>query len=605
MVHKVSFAQTSNICVIMSNRPALHSFHIPVMGVAYTIDSPLRVAEYGISSVISLVDDMLMEKMRELYSKKFELPFSPITSSDFDARAKRITSYLNMVDTIVKAKVDELLAKKSKVDLSRFSEYLPNTSAIKEELNKVIESGTTSTKDFWNKLKENLSSGLIDVNIMTKVDRENYHHGEKLGDEFNDAHAALRGFAQSSLASSIVLSAGMSPKLYGYLESFEDFYPNANFELKKKVTLKVSDFRSALIQGKFLAKKGIWVSEYRIESGLNCGGHAFASDGLLLGPILQEFAENRKMLVESTIEMYTKALTEKGKFVPPTPPELKISVQGGVGTHEEHQMLIDKFNVDSVGWGSPFLLVKEATCVDDDTRKRLVDAREDDLYLSNISPLGVKFNTLRGSSKEVERDMLIEKGTPGSYCPKHYLALNKEYSTRGECTASISFIKKKVEELKAKNLSEVEFNREYKKITEKSCICIGLATSAFIEHGIDGGKDYKGITICPGPNLAYFTKEVSLKEMIGHIYGTNNVIERTDRPHMFIKELTLYVSYLKNKIAESTAEISAKEVKFFSTFKENLLKGIEYYKSFYTESTEEGKKSLKCLLEVENEVSSI
>lgn len=589
----------------MFNKPALHSFHIPVMGVAYTIDSPLRVAEYGISSVISLVDDMLMEKMRELYSKKFELPFSPISSSDIDARAKRITSYLNMVDSIVKAKIDELLNKKSKVDLHRFSELLPNTSTIKLELNRVIENKTNSTKEFWNKLKESLTSGLIDVNIMTKVDKENYHNGEKLSDEYNDAHAALRGFAQSSLESSIVLSAGMNPKLYGYIESFDDFYPNANFELKKKVTLKVSDFRSALIQGKFLAKKGIWVSEYRIESGLNCGGHAFASDGLLLGPILQEFADNREMLVSSNFEMYTKALADKGKDVPSTPPELKISVQGGVGTHEEHQMLLDKYKVDSVGWGSPFLLVKEATCVDDATRKRLADAREEDLYLSNISPLGVMFNNLRGSSKEVERDMLIAQGKPGSYCPKRFLALNKEYSERGECTASISFIKKKVDELKAKNLPKEEFDKEYKKITEKSCLCIGLVTSAFLEHGIDGGKDYNGITICPGPNTAYFTKETTLKEMVGHIYGTNNVIERTDRPHMFIKELTLYVSYLKNKIAESTAEISSKEAKFFNTFKENLLKGIEYYKSFFTEATAESKQSLEHLFNIEKEVDRI
>lgn len=589
----------------MFDKPALHSFHIPVMGVAYTIDSPLRVAEYGISSVISLVDDLLMEKMRELYSKKFELPFTPISSSDFDARAKRITSYLNMMDTVIKAKVDELLNKKSKVDLRRFSDLLPNTSAIKLELNRVIENQTNSTKEFWNRLKENLTSGLIDVNIMTKVDKENYHNGEKLSDEYNDAHAALRGFAQSSLESSIVLSAGMNPKLYGYLEAFDDFYPNASFELKKKVTLKVSDFRSALIQGKFLAKKGIWISEYRIESGLNCGGHAFASDGLLLGPILQEFADNREMLVSSNFELYTKALTEKGKPVPTTPPELKISVQGGVGTHEEHQMLIDSYKVDSVGWGSPFLLVKEATCVDDDTRKRLADSREEDLYLSNISPLGVMFNNLRGSSKEIERDMLIAKGKPGSYCPKRYLALNKEYSERGECTASISFIKKKVDELKAKNLPQAEYDKEYNKITEKSCLCIGLVTSAFIEHGIDGGKDYNGITICPGPNTAYFTKEATLKEMVGHIYGTNNVLERTDRPHMFIKELTLYVSYLKDKVAESTAEINSKEAKFFSAFKDNLLKGIEYYKSFFTEATADGKQSLKRLFDIEKEVSSI
>ena len=71
----------------------------------------------------------------------------------------------------------------------------------------------------------------------------------------------------------------MNPRLYSYIENFEDFFPTKNGIIKKKIILKVSDYRSALIQGKFLAKKGLWVSEYRIESGLNCGGHAFASDG--------------------------------------------------------------------------------------------------------------------------------------------------------------------------------------------------------------------------------------------------------------------------------------------------------------------------------------
>ena len=42
-----------------------HSFHIPVMGIGYTIDTPLKVAQYGIDSVISIGDDFLLEKIRE------------------------------------------------------------------------------------------------------------------------------------------------------------------------------------------------------------------------------------------------------------------------------------------------------------------------------------------------------------------------------------------------------------------------------------------------------------------------------------------------------------------------------------------------------------
>jgi hypothetical protein len=91
--------------------------------------------------------------------------------------------------------------------------------------------------------------------------------------------AALRGFVNSTLNSSIIFSAGINQRLYTYAATFDDFFPDDNGELKKKIILKVSDYRSASVQGRFLAKRGLWVSEYRIESGLNCGGHAFPTEG--------------------------------------------------------------------------------------------------------------------------------------------------------------------------------------------------------------------------------------------------------------------------------------------------------------------------------------
>ena len=148
---------------------------------------------------------------------------------------------------------------------------------------------------------------------------------------------AIRGFAYSDLNASVVLSAGMSPRLYSYLENFDDFYPDKNGHIKKKIVLKVSDYKSAFIQGKFLAKKGLWVSEYRIESGLNCGGHAFATQGYLLGPILAEFTNHRTNLVHQTHETLAQALTTKNIQLPNQELPIKITVQGGVGTAEEHQ----------------------------------------------------------------------------------------------------------------------------------------------------------------------------------------------------------------------------------------------------------------------------
>ena len=82
-----------------------HSFYIPVMGIGFTIDTPLKVAQYGIDSVISLVDDILLEKLRKMYSEKFEVPYKEITDKIEDFRAKRITSYLNLIHNLAEKKV--------------------------------------------------------------------------------------------------------------------------------------------------------------------------------------------------------------------------------------------------------------------------------------------------------------------------------------------------------------------------------------------------------------------------------------------------------------------------------------------------------------------
>ena len=169
---------------------------------------------------------------------------------------------------------------------------LPDYSTIRKEFEKITSKGFDFSEiKAW--ARKNLTMGSIDVNIMTKVDKNNYINKKQLPIEYNDAHAALRGYANSDLSSSLILSAGMNPRLYSYIGQFDDFFPNEEGTIKKKIILKVSDYRSALIQGKFLAKKGLWVSEYRIESGLNCGGHAFATDGQLIGPVLEEFKENK------------------------------------------------------------------------------------------------------------------------------------------------------------------------------------------------------------------------------------------------------------------------------------------------------------------------
>ncbi len=559
-----------------------HSFHIPVMGIGFTIDSPLKVAHYGIDSVISLVDDILLEKIRKVYCEKFEMPYQEISNKVEDFRAQRITSYLNMMNELTERKFNEFkeATEEKKSELIKFINMLPDTSNLKKELmDKTAKYFNFSEAGRW--IKDNVKIGNIDVNIMTKIDKENYKAGEKLPNEYRDAHAAIRGFANSNLSSSVVLSAGMNPRLYTYMENFEDFYPNEKGEIKKQIVLKVSDFRSALIQGKFFAKKGLWVSEYRIESGLNCGGHAFATDGYLMGPILQEFKEKREELIESISEILVKALESKNKVVPKQNIPLRVTAQGGVGTSEEHEFLLDQYNLDSVGWGTPFLLVPEAVSIDDDTVERLSLAKESDLYLSNISPLGVPFNSLKGNTKDAEKIALIENGTPGSKCPKQYLVSNHEYTERDICTASKRFITKKIEEIKNKALSKIETVKQINAVTDKSCICVGLGTASLKVNGLDTKIEGDGVSVCPGPNMAYFSKIKTLAEMVDHIYGRTNVIINPDRPNLFVKELKVYVDYLKARIDESTGEMGKKQERYLLKFTNNLQEGISYYQNLF------------------------
>jgi hypothetical protein len=553
------------------------------MGIGYTVDTPLKVSQYGIDSVISLVDDILLEKLRKMYCEKLELPYHEISEKIDDFRARRITVYLNLINSLAEKKFEELknITIEKAHEIKEFFSMLPDSSTLKQEFMEM-----TAKHFHLPEIKEwlhnNLSMGSIDVNIMTKLDRENYRKNEQLPIEYNDAHAALRGFANSDLQSSLILSAGMSPRLYGYMEKFEDFYPDQSGNIKKKIILKVSDYRSAFIQGKFLAKKGLWVSEYRVESGLNCGGHAFATEGFLMGPILDEFKNHRATLTESVHKILTKALKGKNRPVPSEPLPLKITAQGGVGTAEEHNFLLEHYQIDSVGWGTPFLLAPDIVNIDEDTLHKLEAAKEENLYLSNCSPVGVPYNTLRGNSKDIEREKFIANGKPGSTCPQKHLSFSKEFTKKPLCTASRSYQHLKLKELDAANLPEAEYKKQYNMIIEKECICVGLGTAALLVNNIDTKTEGPGVSVCPGPNMAYFSKKTNLKELINHIYGKTNLITRTDRPHMFVNELKIYTDYLKNIIEDAKGSMTEKQEKYFLNFSQNLQNGIAYYNKLFS-----------------------
>ena len=331
-----------------------------------------------------------------------------------------------------------------------------------------------------------------------------------------------------------------------------------------------------------MAKKGLWVSEFRIESGLNCGGHAFATDGFLLGPILEDFKQNRLSMRKELEDLYCKNLAQKEVNVGNLPQQ-KITVQGGIGTAQENEFLLKYYNLDATGWGSPFLLVPEVTNVDEQTLQQLAIANQEDYYLSNSSPLGVLFNNFKYSSAEQQRLDRIAAGKPGSPCTKKYLCTNTEFTKEPICTASSKYQKLKIKQLNGLELTNEAYQDEFERITEKVCLCEGLCTSTYIKTNMLKPKESKAVAICPGPNLAFFNKVYSLDEMVKHIYGSINLLDKVQRPHVFVNELNLYIDYLQTEVQLYFKNINDKKKKHLSGFKSQLEKGIYYYKELFNE----------------------
>lgn len=557
---------------------SVHKFYIPVMGTGFTIDTPLKVARYGISSVVSLVDDVLIEQMRQRLSNTDGRSYTEISNDDDDSRARRITSYLNMMDEMINGQMDKLRGSifEKGSDLTRYFEMLPDSPLRQVYENMKSAADPSERARLQNVLKEKLSRGAIDVNIMTKLDRDRSRNGKLLPPVFADAMSALRGYANSRLESSLVLSAGMNRRLFSYLAEFGDFFPNEEGEIRKRIVLKVGDFRSAMVQGKLLARKGLWVSEYRIESGLNCGGHAFGGKGALLGPVLEEFKEKRDQLREQLHEICATALAESGRAVPEAKMDMRVTVQGGIGTADEKHMLEDKYQVDSTGWGSPFLLVPEVVNIDEKHLHKIQEAEEKDVHLSDSSPLGVPFWSLKTSSSEETRLSRIDSGKPGSQCPKGFLVSNTEFTKVPICTASRNYQRRKLVSLDEGPVELPVLHDDHTEaVLAKACICHDLAGSATVPNEIDLNAR---TAVCCGPNTVYFSRVARLREMVDHIYGRAQLPLNAERPHMFLKELSLHVDRMKDDFDRRRQGLAAVKANVTEEIQKNLGQGIQLYR---------------------------
>jgi hypothetical protein len=573
---------------------SVHAFHIPVMGTGFSLDTPLRLGRFGISSVMSLVNDLLVERVRRHYAARAGLdkdPLgAPILATESDVRARRMAAWLDLVDVLLARQMEEIRALPFLPgnDKTKYFELLPDGALKNAYLAMLAMPDGAQKTSAQRDLTGAMVPGSADANIMTKLDRlPPRRDGVAPDPDQSDAKAALRGFAMSRLRSDLVLSAGINPTLYGLLERFPCFYRDETGVTPKGIILKVSDYRSALVQGKFLAKKGIAIRELRIESGLNCGGHLFATDGELLGPIVEELCARRDELAETLEPMIVQYYKKRGKPYVGEMRRIRLTVQGGIGTHGEARRLCEHYGADAAGWGTPFLLVREATAVDDATRAQLAAAKEADVYVSEASPLGVLFSTLRGSSSEVCTKRRIDEGKPGSGCPDGHAALSTEFTQEPLCFASREYQTHKLAALGYTSPPPADTPDErVQTLYARQCICRDLGNGALINLGLVPATS--PVSICPGPNIAWFDREYTLQEMVDHIYGRRESLVPASRPHCLAKELELYVDHFVERLAALPPD-DVKGRERLATFEENLRRGVESYRKLAAMTPYEGE----------------
>jgi hypothetical protein len=203
-----------------------------------------------------------------------------------------------------------------------------------------------------------------------------------------------------------------------------------------------------------------------------------------------------------------------------------------------------------------------------------VEAGEDDIYLSDASPLGIPFQNLRNSSAEKFTEDRIESGKPGSPCPKGHLRLNHDFGGV-LCTASREYQTTKLDQLGFEDAPKVDCETPaVRTMYKKQCICDQLGNGALKELGISKGN--VPVAVCPGPNLAYFNRTYSLAEMLAFFHGVGENLVPETRPHFFAKELGLYLQYYADRVLTLPCE-TANQWEYRRDFLKNLRQGLSHY----------------------------
>jgi hypothetical protein len=268
--------------------------------------------------------------------------------------------------------------------------------------------------------------------------------------------------------------------------------------------------------------------------------------------------------------------------------DFRVTVQGGIGTAEESRLLEEKYKVDGTGWGSPFLLVPEVVNIDENHLHKIQAAREEDVQLSDSSPLGVPFWCLKTSLSEESRLRRIAEGKPGSRCPKGFLVSNTEFTKEPICTASRTYQRLKLTSLDGGKVGPDLLRILEENVVAKACICHDLAGAATVPNDIDPAAK---TAVCCGPNTVYFSRVAKLREMVDHIYGRASLPLNSERPHMFLKEISLHLDRLKKDLDRRRQGLSEVKNMSLEEIRTNLQQGIRQYTDLATQMASDSKQA--------------
>ena len=145
----------------------------------------------------------------------------------------------------------------------------------------------------------------------------------------------------------------------------------------------------------------------------------------------------------------------------------------------------------------------------------------------------------------------------------------------------------------ALNLGLIGFLRT-EEVVAKACICHDLAGAATVSNEIDPAAK---TAVCCGPNTVYFSRVAKLREMVDHIYGRASLPINAERPHMFLKELSLHLDRLKKDIERRRAGLPDVKNLSLDDIRTNLTQGIRQYRDLASQMAAGSKKAFLAKLE--------